>query len=284
MITEVKYMNLPKISVLMPVYNTKEEYLREAIESILNQTYDNFEFIIINDGSTNNAEEVILSYKDKRIRYFKQKNKGVATTLNYGFNLAKCEYIARMDSDDISLPERFAKQVAFLEKNKNVAIIGSWHKEFPKTKISKMPKEIKILDLFRSNLVSHPTIMLRRKEFKKYNLHYNPNMSCEDYELWTRVVRILKFYNLQEVLLLYRVNGQNISSKKGVFTESENKLRRNLLTFLTSDIKLQKKLENLLSKNKNSFWENIFSVKNSFDKKYKIICILGIKIKIKRYK
>lgn len=277
-------IDLPKISVVMPVYNTKEEYLREAIESILNQTYDNFEFIIINDGSTNNAEEVILSYKDKRIRYFKQKNKGVATTLNYGFNLAKCEYIARMDSDDISLPERFAKQAAFLEDNKDVAIVGAWHKEFPKTNIRKAPKEVKLLDLFRSNFISHPTIMLRKDAFNKYNLHYNPNMTCEDYELWTRVVRFLKFCILQEVLLLYRVNGQNISSKQGVFTESENQLKQNILNFLTNDTELQTKLKDILIKNKDTFLENIFSVKKSFDKKYKIIYILGIKIKIKRYK
>ena len=110
-------MNSSKlISVLMPVYNTKEEFLRTAIESILNQTFSNFEFIIINDGSTNNAEDVILSYKDDRIIYLKQENQGIVAALNNGWDRAKGEYIARMDSDDISFPDRFEKQIEYLEK------------------------------------------------------------------------------------------------------------------------------------------------------------------------
>lgn len=274
-------MNFPKISVVMPVYNTKEEYLREAIESILNQTYSNFEFIIINDGSTNNAEEVILSYKDKRIKYIKQTNKGVAAALNYGFDIAQGEYIARMDSDDISVAYRFEKQVSFLNKHKDTAIIGAWHQNFPKKHLCKPPKEVKILDLFRSNLVSHPTIMLRKSEFNKYQLRYDLSMTCEDYDLWIRTVKILKFCNLQEVLLFYRVNGQNISSKPNYFTKCETHLRQNILNFLTIDTCLQKKIEHLLSENKNSFWENIFSVKNSLGKKYKIICFLGLQIRFK---
>ncbi len=216
---------MPKISVVMPVYNTKEEYLRESIESILNQTYSDFEFIIINDGSTNNTEDVILSYKDKRIKYFKQKNSGVAKTLNYGFDLAQGEYIARMDSDDISLPDRFEKQINFLENNKSISVLGAWHEEFPQKNINKVPSEVKLMDLVRDNLVSHPTIMLRKNDFDKYKLRYNPAFTCEDYELWTRVVRCLKFCNLQEVLLKYRKepNGQNISSIPCIFWNRKNK-------------------------------------------------------------
>ena len=116
--------NSKKISVLMPVYNTKEEFLRTAIESILNQTYSNFEFIIINDGSTNNAEDVILSYKDERIVYLKQENKGIVSALNNGWDKASGEYIARMDSDDISLSERFEKQIEFLENNSEYSLVG----------------------------------------------------------------------------------------------------------------------------------------------------------------
>ena len=121
---------MPKVSVLMPVYNTKEEYLREAIESILNQTFTDFEFIIINDGSTNNAEEVIKSYKDSRIKYYRQENHGLIYTLNYGLSLCNGEYIARMDSDDISLPFRFEKQIEVLDKNPNIGIVGGLIKIF----------------------------------------------------------------------------------------------------------------------------------------------------------
>lgn len=280
---------MPKISVVMPVYNTKEKYLREAIESILNQTYSDFEFIIINDGSTNNAEDVILSYKDKRIKYFKQENKGVANTLNYGFDIAQGEYIARMDSDDISLPNRFEKQIKFLEENKDIAILGSWHEEFHKQHIRKPSYEIKLLDLFRGNLVSHPTIMLRKNDLDKYQLRYDPSFTCEDYELWSRIARYLKFHNLQEVLLKYRRENKqgNVSSTLGVFMESEKRVRQNILDFLTNDVKLQNKIRLLFNFNremehKNTFWENIFSVQNTSDRKYKLICIFGIKLKIKR--
>ena len=110
----------------MPVYNTKEEYLREAIESILNQTFTDFEFIIVNDGSTNNAEDVILSYKDERIVYIKQENQGVSIASNNGWNKAKGEYIARMDSDDVSFPDRLEKQIQFLEDNPEYSLVGGW--------------------------------------------------------------------------------------------------------------------------------------------------------------
>ena len=278
---------MPQISVVMPVYNTNEKHLREAIESILNQTYSDFEFIIINDGSSNNAEEIILSYKDKRIKYFKQKNSGVAKTLNYGFDLAQGEYIARMDSDDVSLPKRFEKQVDFLEKYKDVSILGSWHEEFPKKHINKASSQVKLLDLLRGNTISHPTIMLRKNDFDKYNLRYDPNFTCEDYELWSRVIKYLKFYNLQEVLLKYRREEQNISSVPGIFSESNKQVRQNILDFLTNDVKLQNKIKKLFGFNKemvhkNTFLENIFSVKNSVDGKHKIVCFWGLKIKLKR--
>ncbi len=113
---------MPKISVVMPVYNTKEEWLREAIESILNQSYKDFEFIIIDDGSDKSIEPIVNSYNDARIVLIRQENLGIAKSLNYGFKISKGEYIARMDSDDISLPERFEKQVNFLDKNPQISV------------------------------------------------------------------------------------------------------------------------------------------------------------------
>lgn len=99
------------ISVLLPVYNTKEEYLRECIESILNQTFSNFELLILNDGSTNNVEDVILSYKDSRIKYYKQENLGITSARNKLLTLAKGKYIAIADHDDISTPDRLEKRI-----------------------------------------------------------------------------------------------------------------------------------------------------------------------------
>ena len=111
----------PKISVVMPVYNTDEMPLRRSIESILNQTYGNFEFLIINDGSVNNVKDVVLSYDDERIIYIEnESNKGIEYSLNRGFKLAKGEYIARMDSDDYSYPQRFEKQINLMDSDLSI--------------------------------------------------------------------------------------------------------------------------------------------------------------------
>jgi glycosyltransferase involved in cell wall biosynthesis len=114
----------PKVTVLMSVYNG-EEHLREAIDSILNQTYKNFEFLIIDDGSTDGSVNIIRSYLDPRIRLIKnKKNIGITRSLNKGLKLARGEYIARMDDDDIAFPERLEKQVRFLNEHVNVGLVG----------------------------------------------------------------------------------------------------------------------------------------------------------------
>lgn len=119
----------PKISVIMPAYNA-EQYISEAIESILNQTYSNFEFIIIDDGSTDRTVEMVQSYSDPRIRFVQNEhNLGVAATLNRGLKLATGEYIARMDADDIALRERFGKQVSFLDMHPEIAVFRHRHRE-----------------------------------------------------------------------------------------------------------------------------------------------------------
>ncbi len=118
-------MKSPIISVVMSVYNG-DKYLREEIESILNQTFKDFEFIIVNDGSTDKSLEIIKSYNDPRIVIIDQENTGLAKALNNGINIAKGRYIARMDQDDISNPERFEKQIEFLENLSEYVAIGSW--------------------------------------------------------------------------------------------------------------------------------------------------------------
>lgn len=206
---------MQKISVLMPVYNTEEIFLKEAIESILNQTYKDFEFIIINDGSTNNAEDVILSYNDERINYIKnEKNLGLIKTLNKGLNLAKGEYIARMDSDDISLPERFEKQVKFLDENPEIGVLGTWFKCFPSNRIVKTyteHKDIKESMLVSSNNIGHPTVMIRNSVIKEFNAKYDENsLYVEDYALWLFLINKVKFGNIGEILLDYRMHKDSI--------------------------------------------------------------------------
>ena len=281
------------ISVLMPVYNTKEEYLRTSIESILNQTFTDFEFIIVNDGSTNNAEEVILSYKDNRIKYVKQENQGIVGALNNAWSKASGKYIARMDSDDIAYPERFAKQVNFLEENPEYSLVGSWAKIIPSKNIIKLPQDIKIMDLLADCMFIHPSIMFNKADFEKFNLQYETGFEyAEDYCLYANAVKYLKMTNLQEVLLDYRVYPENSSSKnRDVRIRSSFKVQDLILENLSNDKNMQKKILDLayLKKRKrNKFTESIFSIKNLYKNwaKYKLITFLGVKIlfKIGEYK
>jgi len=226
-------MNNPKISVLMPVYNA-EKFLKEAIDSILNQTFKDFEFLIINDASTDNSKKIILSYKDPRIRYFENdKNLGVAKTLNKGLRLAKGKYIARMDADDISLSERFKKQVEFMEKSPLIAVCGAWLRlignENQNNEIWKSPSDfesIKSLALFYSSIY-HPTVLIRKETLKKYNLFYDPSFAhAEDYELWVRIMEKAKVANLKEILLLHRIHSKEVGNiHKQMMVKNSNRIR-----------------------------------------------------------
>lgn len=276
------------ISVLMPVYNTKEEYLRASIESILNQTFKNFEFIIVNDGSTNNVEEVILSYKDDRIKYFKQENQGIVGALNNAWSKASGKYIARMDSDDIAYPERFAKQIKFLEENPEYSLIGSWAKIIPSKNIIKLPQDIKIMDLLADCMFIHPSIMFNKADFEKFNIRYESGFDyVEDYCFYARAIKCLKMTNLQEVLLDYRVYPENSSSKnRNVRIKSSFKVQDIILETLSNDKNLQEKILNLAylkKRKKNKFTESIFSIKNLYKNwtKYKLVTVLGMEILFK---
>lgn len=278
---------MPKISVLMPLYNPEEEHLREAITSILNQTFTDFELLILNDGSKNNAEEVVLSFNDERIRYIKQDNMGLASTLNKGVDLASSDIVARMDQDDIAHSDRLEKQFRFLEENPNISIVGSWIKHFPKTKIVKVPAFPDLTDFLNSCVMNHPTVMFRKSDFLKYDLRYNPELkTSEDYDLWTRAVRVLNFANLQEVLLDYRIHGGNMTvTRINLQHQIECEIKKSLLNHITKNKNMQKDIIKALNKNypiEKTFSEKIFSIKNkySFTKKYKILSILGISFPI----
>ena len=273
------------ISVLMPVYNTKEEYLHASIESILNQTFTDFELIIVNDGSTNNAEEVVLSYKDDRIKYFKQENQGIVGALNNAWSKASGKYIARMDSDDIAYPERFAKQIKFLEENPEYSLVGSWAKIIPSNNVIKLPQDIKIMDLLADCMFIHPSIMFNKADFEKFNLQYETGFEyAEDYCMYARAVKYLKMTNLQEVLLDYRVYPENSSSKnRDVRIKSSFKVQDLILENLSNDKELQERILDIAYRKKNKvgrLQEKIFSIKNLYKNwtKYKLITVLGIGI------
>lgn len=207
-----------KISVVMPAYNA-EKYITEAIDSILNQTYTDFEFIIINDGSTDNTEDIILSYKDERIVYLKnEKNSGIVYTLNRGLDVARGEYIARMDSDDISLPTRFEEQIKYLEKHKNIAVLGTAIKIFGDNieasvfENSVHPKKAKAELLFSSSL-AHPTVIIKKTILDSFNLRYEEDYKgMEDFRLWWRISQYGDIVSLKTPLLNYRRHKSQITA------------------------------------------------------------------------
>ena len=212
-------INSPRVTVLLPVFNG-ENYLREAIESILAQTFHDFEFLIINDGSTDKSVEIIRSYADPRIRLVvNEQNLGLIATLNKGVDLSRGEYIARMDQDDISLHQRLEKQISFLDKNRNVGVLGTWVRTFGSVAETVWdypgdPETIKCRFLFES-VLAHPSTMLRKKMLNDHNLYYsNDHVNAEDYEMWVRCSRYADISNLQEVLLLYRFHEEKIGSKR----------------------------------------------------------------------
>lgn len=207
----------PRVSVIIPIYNA-EKFLREAIDSMLNQTCTDFELIILNDESTDSSWEIITSYNDPRIRPVNyETNIGLNKSLNCGIELAKGEYIARMDGDDISLPNRLLEQVAFMDSHPDIGIAGSWVKVIgDKTEYVweyyADPDKVKASILFVSSL-AHPTVIMRRSLLDKYNLRYQDlRGSAEDYELWSRASECFRMANMGKVLLNYRVSGDNRSS------------------------------------------------------------------------
>lgn len=207
----------PKITVLLPVYNC-ELYVQTAVESILNQTFADFEFLIIDDASTDATVAILKKIDDSRIQLIqKPVNSGYTNSLNYGLQLAKGEYIARMDGDDISYPERFAKQIAYLETHPEVVVCGTTYKIVGNDKRITLPEHheaIKI-GLLWGNCISHPSVMIRKKVLDNYAIQYDTSKEpTEDYDMWVRLLALGKLHNLQEVLLEYRLYGNQVSRKR----------------------------------------------------------------------
>ncbi len=217
-------MSQPLVSIILPVYNA-QDYLKESLDSILNQTYTNFEFIILNDGSKDESEKVILGYTDPRIRYVSHPNMGLAGTLNVGLSLANGTYIARQDQDDISRPDRLEKQVRFLEEHPSVLLLGT-----RATIFSDSSSEVRVhdhathpailkFDLLFDNPFVHSSVMFRRKDIELIG-NYNTDRSFfEDFELWSRFSSKGSVANLREVLVEYRHHDQGLSKTTGYFKE-----------------------------------------------------------------
>lgn len=208
-----------KVSILLPVYNA-EYTIKETIDSILNQTYSNFDVVIINDGSSDNSEQTILEYKDKRIHYYKnESNKGLIYTLNRGIELCKGKYIVRIDADDIMLPTRLEEQIKFMEEHPTIVASGSAViKFFPdgKQKIYTPPLKSQVIKykILLGSPIPHPSAIIRREILLKYNIRYDINyIHAEDYKFWYDLSKIGLLANIRKPLIMYRCSTEQVSQK-----------------------------------------------------------------------
>lgn len=211
---------MPKVSVVMPAYNA-EKYIGDAIDSILSQTFIDFEFIIIDDGSTDHTKDIILSYDDPRIIFLEnKKNSGIVITLNKGIQFARGTYIARMDSDDIAISNRLEQQVNFLDNYKNIGVVGTALRVFGEgidnqdRFFPENSEQLKAGLLFNSCL-AHPTVMFRHSLIQNASECYDGQFSgIEDFALWWKLAQITDFGCINEVLLLYRSHKNQITKDK----------------------------------------------------------------------
>lgn len=223
------------VSVLMPVYNA-EKHLREAMESILKQTHQNLELVIVNDGSTDGSEDIILSYSDPRIRLLvNPENKGLIYSLNYGIAACKGTYIARMDADDTCMPERLAEQLAFMEQHPELGVCGCDYTQFSTSgeqSFRALSDHDEILSqmIFNSSVV-HPSLMLRRSALQNFDPVFNPGYHhSEDYELWSKLILYTKFSAVHQLLFRYRIHAAQVTQKYSEQQQlSANRVRKELL-------------------------------------------------------
>jgi glycosyltransferase involved in cell wall biosynthesis len=238
MIAKIIPKNSPLVSVIMLVFNS-EKYVGEAIQSILNQTYRNFELIIIDGGSTDKSLEIITKFHamDNRIKIIHQTGKGIPSARNEGCKFASGNYIAIMDSDDIAIKNRLEKQVTFFEKNSDVGICGSWVKTVGE--ISTTWKHPCDNDKIKGSLLffcpfAHSSVMMRKDAIPFFPEPYTESYdTAEDYDLWVKCMNYAKYSNLSIPLVLYRIHQENNSViYKGEQKENSMKIQKNLLNNL----------------------------------------------------
>ena len=208
---------MPRVSVLMPTYNTQGSHLREAIQSILNQTFTDFEFLILDDGSASvdKIRDIVLSFSDTRIKFFEnEKNLGISPSRNKLLQMTKGEYIAVQDHDDISLPDRLRKEVDFLDKTPAVGFVSGDVYAIHRGKIIRCPTGSEAIEesLMFDCLIQHPAAMIRKKVLEDNGVFYEEDYSpAEDYAICCRLIGKTRFANLKDVLIHYRDHPGNTS-------------------------------------------------------------------------
>lgn len=241
------------ISVVMPTCNTPKAILAEAIESILTQTYTKFEYIIVDDHTTDKESKAYLDQlSDERIRIIRNEtNLGITKSLNVGMRAAKGKYIARMDSDDISLPTRFEKQLAFMEAHPEVIVCGTWYEQFgDKTGVVKreMPdQETMRCSFIYGNIfgLSHPSAFFRADMLRENGILYDENLpTAQDYGMWTTCIEYGSIANVEEVLVRYRIHQAQVSvAKRALQIECAARVQNRYLSKLYSDITQERRMQ-----------------------------------------
>ncbi|MBD1393328.1 glycosyltransferase family 2 protein [Mucilaginibacter glaciei] len=236
---------MAKVCVIMSVFN-QQDFVYDAIKSMINQSFTDFDFIIINDGSTDGSENIIKSFSDNRIRYISNgTNKGLIYSLNYGIDIAlasDCKYIARMDSDDISLPERLAQQVNYLDRHPDVGLLGGAMEFFgdgisPQKKYAPVSQKKIISTFFSYNALYHPTVMLSANlvETKRYSYDFP---KYEDYGLWIALIGDCQIRNLPVVLVKYRRHNSNVTGSYQLDILKDQQISIKLLTALAQKLNI----------------------------------------------
>ena len=260
----------PLLSVIMPVFN-EAKYIREAIESVLNQSMQAFDFYIIDDLSTDDTLKIIESYDDYRIRLIKkEKNTGYTQSLNQALDLIDTKYIARMDGDDICDLDRFKFQIQFLEANQDYILCGTQFHRVDRKPAHVLPEDDKKIKsmLLRGNQFIHPSVMMRNSILKKNRLKYDVSKEpAEDYDLWVRLMPFGKFKNLDLKLLQYRYHDKQISARSFNLQKSHDDNTR-LMYLQKLDLKLspchEQLIEQIYSPYSELNWQQASDLKQFF--------------------
>lgn len=221
----------PKVSIIMPFHNAAP-FLKAAVDSILNQTFRDFELVVLNDGSSDNSEVILDTYTDPRIvRYFNVENIGLANTLNIGLSMARGEYIARMDADDISLPTRLQTEVEYLDSHPKIDLVSCGMQQFGLADRTMSYKEdfwLVCYNAFFFSPILHASSMWRKARFEQHGLRYRQErVPSEDYDLWVRALcKGLKLINIPEVLYRYRIHGNQNTTNQDLCKQMDAEIQK----------------------------------------------------------
>ena len=219
------------VTFLLPVYNG-EKFLSEALKSIQDQTFKDFEVLIINDGSTDSSQSIIDDFAatDKRFKCIQRENRGLIKTLNEGLDVIQTKYIARMDADDICHPERLQKQMDFMEANPEVGVCGSRCLFFGLTEREihyPLTHERIVATIPYGSPFCHPSVMYRKSVFEEHAIRYDESFKdCEDYKMWLDLSSLTKMANIDDVLLYYRKHGESVSDQSAVQKQGSQLVRK----------------------------------------------------------